>query len=406
MPVHPSSTRRGLLLGGLGAGLAGMLPAGVGELPAGQGDPRKVGSNGNAEVPSTLVSLADYGGRPGVAPAILAGAFHQGFAALAAAGGGTLFVPGGLYDFGTLVDDAAVLCRDARDIAISAYGATFVGRTPARSIPNLFYFFNFYNVTVAGASFIDRGFTPWFNWQGMYCVGLQADAPSSRFRMVDCSAQRVVGLLSTHNNATTRRFLEDVSVQGEVRDTYYGVSASCIQRGVDVDLTCHNVRRAFIAYALQDARIAVRLATTLDWPGSNGLVALVSGGAHLGNVENVRVSVDVTGASIHGSYVHFYHQGPERLGVMRDIDATVNAVHLRGANSLFSFDHETDGVRRRTSRTWDRIALHGKIVGPFTGKVVSNASVSDAPGTVYLDRNLAALADRDGLAPNFRVRPP
>lgn len=405
MAQHGRSTRRGVLFGGLGAGLAGMLPAVIGESPHRQGDSRTIGSNGDAAVPSRVVSLADFGGRPGAPPAAIGAAFHQGFGVLAAAGGGTLFVPPGLYDFGALVQDAAVLCRNGRDIAISAYGATFMGSTLTRAIPNLFYFFNFSNVTVAGASFTDRGFTPWTNWQGMFCVGIQADTPSSRFRMIDCHAQRVVGLLATHNNPATRRFLEDVSVQGEVRDTYYGVSASCIRRGVNVDLSCHNVRRAFIAYALKDAHLVVRAASTLDWPGSNGLVALVCGGASLGDVENVRVRVDVTGPSIHSSYVHFYHQGAERLGFMRDIDATVNAVHLRGADSLFSFDHETDGVTPRTARTWDRIALHGKVVGPFTGKAVSNASISEAPGTVYLDHNLAALAG-EGLAPNFRIRPP
>lgn len=400
------STRRGVLLGGLGAGLAGMLPAGVDEPHGRQVDRRKLGSNGGAAVPPTVVSLASCGGTPGASPAVLAGAFGRAFRALSDAGGGTLLVPGGLYDFGTLTEDAAVLCRNARDIAISAYGATFMGTTRAKAIPTLFYFFNFSNVTIAGASFTDVGFTPWTNWQGMYGVGLQADAPSKGFRMVDCYAQRVVGLLATHNNAATRRFLEGVSVQGEVREAYYGLSASYIRQGVDVDLICHNVRRAFIAYALKDARIAIRVSSTPDWPGSNGLVALVSSGASQGNVENVRVSVDVTGACIHSSYVHFYHQGPERMGTMRDIDATVNALHLRGANSLFAFDHEIDGVSTRTARTWDRISLHGKVLGPFTGKVVSNPSISESPGTVFVDHNLAALDGADGLAPNFRIRPP
>jgi hypothetical protein len=223
--------------------------------------------------------------------------------------------------------------------------------------------------------------------------------------MVDCCAERVVGLLASNNNAATRRYLAGIKVRGEVRSAYYGVGANHVREGVDVDLSCHNVRRAFIAYGLKDAHIAVRVSCTPDWPGSNGLIALVSEGASMGNVEKVRVRVDATGAGIHASYVHFYHQGPERRGSMHDIDATVNLVHVEGARNLFTFDHETDGVNARTERTWDRIALHGKVSGPFSGKVISNPSVSSAPGTVHLDRNLAALMRSGKLATRFRVRP-
>ncbi|MGI4719754.1 MAG: hypothetical protein ACRYGO_13280 [Janthinobacterium lividum] len=396
--------RRRRLLGGLGAGLAGIVPAGVGETWNREPDPAKVGSNGGAVVPSRTVSLAEHGGRPGVPPAMLAAAFGQAFRALAE--GGTLLVPAGVYDFGVLDGDAAVLCRNARNIAISAYGAVFRASTRRRAAPNLFYFFNFSNVTIAGAGFHDCGFTPWFDWQGMHCVGLQADRPSAGFRMVDCHAERVVGLLASHNNAATRRCIEDVNVRAEIRDCYYGVGANYIRKGVDIDLSCHNVRRALIAYALQDATIAVRVACTPDWPGSNGLVALASNGASAGDVARVRVRVDATGAGIHSSYVHFYHQGPEPRGAMRDIDATVNLVRVRGAGNLFTFDHEIGTVVRRTSRSWDRVTLHGSVDGPFSGKVVSNPSRSICPGSIYLDANLFAMAGPQQLAAGFVARPP
>jgi hypothetical protein len=258
-------------------------------------------------------------------------------------------------------------------------------------MPHLFYFFNFNNITLAGASFTDAGFTPWLDWKGMYCVGIQADKPSSGFRMVDCFAEHVLGLLASNNNAAGRAYMSDIQVQGEVRHAYYGVGANNVREKVSIDLDCHNVRRAFIAYALKDATIAVKAFNTPDWPGSNGLIALVSAGASLGNVENVRVGVDVSGSCIHGSYVHFYHQGPEKEGVMREIDATVNLIDVDPVRTLFLFDHETYGVQPRTTRRWQDIALHGKVVGPFTGQVVSNPSVPAVPSTVRLDRNLADL---------------
>ena len=399
--------RRRFLVGGAGVGLAGIWPLLLEDPPPRTIRHGRVGGTGGAVVPPTRISLADYGGMPGAGRAALVDAFRRAFAALAAAGGGTLLVPGGEYDFGSYTDATdIILCRNLKNIAISAYGATFTVTTAARSVPNFFYFFNFQNITIAGASFIDRGFTPWINWWGMYCVGLQADQSSSGFRMVDCYAEKVVGLLASNNNAAGRTLMSDISVQGEVRYAYYGVGANFIREKVKVDLVCHDVRRAFIAYSLKNADIVVKVHSTPDWPGSNGLVALVSGGASSGNVEDVRVRVDVSGECIHSAYVHFYHQGPEMDGYMRDIDATVNATDAKSVQNLFVFDHEIDGVQAKTARVWDRIALHGSVAGKFEGKVVSNASVSTSPGTVYLDPNLATAAKMHVLAAGFRVRPP
>jgi hypothetical protein len=225
-------------------------------------------------------------------------------------------------------------------------------------------------------------------------------------RLVDCYAERVVGLLASNNNAAGRRYMADVRVQGEVRYAYYGVGASFIREGVEVELVCHNVRRALIADALRDARIALHVSSSSDWPGSNGLVALVSCGASSGNVERVRVRVDASGECIYRSYVHFYHQGREKAGLMRDIDATVNVRHVDSVDNLFVFDHETERVQARTARTWDRIALHGSVSGRFGGKVVANPSVQCAPGAVLIDPGLAALQRIDRLGAGFRVRSP
>lgn len=402
-----AARRRAFLLGGLGACVAGAVPPRPDDPPFRMIRRGSAGDIGDARVPPAIVSLADFGGRPGAGRSILVSAFGRAFGALADAGGGTLLVPAGLYDFGSYADAAyVILCRDLRNIAISAYGATFALTTTANVVPNFFYFFNFHNITVAGASFVDRGFSPWFNWRGMYCVGIQADKPSSGLRMVDCHAKRVVGLLSSHNNAAGRMHLSDISVRGEVRDSYYGVGANFIRERVDVELVCHNVRRAFIAYSLKNAAIRIVASSTSDWPGSNGLVALVSGGASTGNVENVRVRVEASGECIYSSYVHFYHQGPETEGHMRDIDATVHLINASSARDLFVFDHEADGVQAKTARSWDRIWLHGSVTGRFTGRVVSNTSVSTAPGTVLLDRNLAEMGKLKVPGPGFRVREP
>lgn len=395
MSMQIARRRRMVMLRGVGVAIAALLPGARGDAPRRTRPHGSVGGIGDAAVPPITVSLADYGGMPGAGHAVLVRAFGQALRDLAGQGGGTLFVPGGVYDFGTHADaDTIILCRDARNIAISAYGAMFAVTTAADVMPNLFYFFNFQNITIAGASFTDRGFNPRVDWRGMYCVGIQADQPSRGFTMVDCYAERVVGMLASHNNAATRRCLSNIRVQGEVRHAYYGVGASFIRENVDVDLVCHNVRRAFIASALHNAEIRIRASSTLDWPGSNGLVALICAGASAGNVGNVRVRVDVSGDCIHDSYIHFYHQGQERDGAMRNIDATVNLVNVRAGRHLFAFDHEADAILPSTARVWDRISLRGAIVGDFTGRVVVNPSVSTSPGAVYLQPRLARRQPR------------
>jgi len=395
--------RRTLLLGGLVAGAAGWLPA--------SGDSR-VARNvaddiGGAIVPANRVSLALYGGVPGASPAVLRNAFSEAFAALKEKGGGTLLVPAGLYDFGRYANSTSIIsCKDLSNIVISAYGATFKATTTDKAMPHMFYFFNFNNITIAGARFIDPGFNPWVNWKGMYCVGIQASKASRGFRMVNCYAESVVGLFGSHNNASTRQYLADIDIQGEVRNSYKGVGASFIREQVKVNLICHNVRRAFIAYALKNADILVKISSTANWPGSNGLIALVSGGAAMGNVEDVRVKVDASGAGIYGGYVHFYHQGPEADGYMRNIDATVNVTNVSSTPNLFIFDHETNGVQPKTARVWDRISLHGSVTGNFAGRIIFNPSVSTSLGSVHVDANLAAIANVSKLPGYFRVKLP
>lgn len=391
--------RREMLLSGLTAGALLLFGCESGK---DRGDEGKFGQIGDAVVPSYTVNLSAYGGVPGAKPPILINAFRESFADLKKNGGGVLLVPPGVYDFGSYAEATSIISvNDMRNVAVSAYGATFKARTTASVMPHMFYFFNFENITIAGARFIDSGFVPWVNWRGMHCVGIQSDKPSSRFRLVDCHAEHVVGLFATNNNAGTRQYLADISIHGKVQNAYYGVGASFIREKVRVDLVCHNVRRAFIAYALKDANITVAASSTSQWPGSNGFIALVSAGASQGNVENVRVRVNASGAGIYAGYIHFYHQGPDADGYMRDIDATVNVNHVSMRPSLFLFSHEVEGVRAKTTRVWDRIHLRGRIRGDFDGRVVSSPSVSTGPGRIFVEKELAVPGNLAALPAYF-----
>jgi len=152
-----SAARRRRLLGrGASLGLAGLLPLALDDSASGTAWRGAPGGIDGARVPPTTVSLADFGGAPGAGAVRIVKAFKQALAALARTNGGTLLVPVGVYGFGCHAQASTIiLCRNLRDIAISAYGALFKATTTANVMPTLFYFFNFRNVTIAGASFTD-----------------------------------------------------------------------------------------------------------------------------------------------------------------------------------------------------------------------------------------------------------
>jgi len=88
---------------------------------------------------------------------------------------------------------------------------------------------------------------------------------------------------------------------------------------------------------------------------------------------------------------------------MREIDATVIVLSTQSMATMYLFDHETSGVQPRPARQWDRISLHGSLAAGSTGGKVANPSVSTAPGTVYLDHNLAGTIDC--MPASFRIAP-
>lgn len=388
--------RRKLMLGGAAAFVL-QASAGVAARPAkAEGRPR--------------LSLAALGGVPGASPETLIDAFIQAFAHLKSAGGGELLVPPGVYDFGECATGGRIVSvDDLKDVVISAYGATFRLNTTKKVIPILFYFFNPNAVTVAGASFNDIGYDAELDWRGMYCAKAESNRPCSGFRMVDCKVDGAVGLFQSLQHGANRFLMKDIHLHGTVRNAYYGAGLTYVGDNAKVDFTCENVRRGCIAYGLRNASIKIKMSHAAGVPGSNGFISLACEGENAGNVENVRIELEVNGVAKHSGLVHFYHQKTEVRGWMRNIAAnvTVNQLKMsRTTPSVFLFDHELPDteILKSTTRGWDQIFLSGRINSSFTGRIIHNPSVSTAAGTIYVEPGLVAQMDMSRLARYFRVK--
>lgn len=388
--------RRQLLLGAAGVAL---LPA-VGAALAGTSKPEG----------RSRLSLAALGGVPGAKPDALIDAFTQAFEHLKEAGGGELFVPPGVYDFGDCDSGGKVIAVDGlRDVVISAYGANFRLNTTRKVIPILFYFSNPNNVTVAGASFRDTGYDAGTDWRGMYCAKAESNRPCSGFRMVDCKVDGAVGLFQSLQHGANRYLMKDIHLHGTIRNAYYGAGLTYVGDNAKVDFVCENVRRGCIAYGLRNASIRIRMSHGADAPGSNGFISLACEGENAGNVENVRIELEASGVARHSGLVHFYHQKSESRGWMRNITANVTVNNLKKSrpnSSIFLFDHElpSSEILKSTARGWDQIFLSGRINGSYAGRIIHNPSVSTSAGTIYIDSTLGAQMDMSQLARYFRVK--
>lgn len=361
---------------------------------------------------TTRISLAESGGVPGASPEVLRNAFARSFSQLVASGGGELLVPSGVYDFGSYSTDADIVsAENLRNVRINAHGAHFVATSAADVTPYLLRFKNPENVVIAGARFSDLGYDPQVNWRGMHCVRVEATRASSGFAMIDCQAENVVSLF--YSDQTSNRFLlTDVDIQGRLKNAYYGVDTLYVGDNVKVNLRCEDVRRGFISFGARNADVDIQLTCNNEFEGSNGFVALICEGASAGDVENVSVRLDISGAVSHRGLVHFYHQQSEGLGAMRNIDARISANNLRSGRravrvDAFIFDHELPNGRilSTTTREWDRIFLHSSGVGSMPGRLISNPSVSTGTGGIFISRSLAPLIDLSGLPNYFRISP-
>lgn len=366
------------------------------------------------------LNFSDFGGIPEATPEKLLIAFDRAFEKLRIIGGGILQVLPGSYDLGKYATSQSIInIDDLKNVFISAYGASFRITSNASITPLLFCFHNPNNVVLAGASFIDLGFkkSAWLSHRrwGMFCVSVDSSYVCSNFKLVDCSAENVTGLFNIDSRSHKFK-VKDVVIQDcKVTNAYYGVGALYHGDGLSIrNLVCEDVRRGFISYGSKNADVDIKLHCTANFFGSNGFISLACEGSNEGDVENIKIKLEVSGVESHTALVHFYHQQNASLGVIKNIQANVivNQLTTDGKNTklgnlnIFRFDHELPDttVLKNTARIWDQIILSGKVTGKISGKLISVASEPNVQGVLALDENFYSQADLSSLVNKFMVK--
>jgi hypothetical protein len=363
--------------------------------------------------------LADFGGFPGAPSEALLAAFEAAFIKLKTLGGGVLLVSPGDYDFGSYSKSSRVIdAADLKDVVISAYGARFIVTSKVAITPFLFCFHNPNNVTLSGANFIDFGFnkSAWLahNRWGMYCVSVDSITECNYFKLVDCLAQNVTGLYVNDSRSNKYKVKNVIIENCRVTNAYYGVDALYHGKNLSVrNLICQDVRRGFISFGSTDVDIDIKLHCTAYFLGSNGFISLVCEGESVGDVNNVRIKLDVSGVESHSCLVHFYHQQDDSPGAIKNVMVfiKVNQLTTKAKNAslddlnIFVFDHELPNatILRNTTRIWDQITLTGQVKGNVSGKIISAPTKSKTLGTLILDDNIYTIADISFLKTNFKV---
>jgi hypothetical protein len=362
-----------------------------------------------AAVPANQVNLADYGGVPGASAANIKNAFNQAFAKLKSLGGGTLNVGAGTYNLGNQPSEVDVIAvSDLKNVVISGYGAQLTMNTTARGMPVFLSFYNPNNVTVAGMRFYDAGTNLNVEWQGAVCISVDTSVACSGFTTVDCVAENVGTFFRSMPSANYTGTGFDI--QGTVKTAYYGVNCNYNGRFSKCNLTCHNVRRAFIAYGTRDWDITVTGSADGTALGSNAYVCLTL--ENQWQVENCTVNLTMSGnARQYLGLVHFYHQGPKSTPYyMRNVTANVTMNNVAGSTSMFLFDHEPPPygvIASSTTSTWEQITLTGTVVGSYAGRIVSNPTVSTgSTNSISVASNLAAMENMSALPKYFKVFTP
>ena len=429
--------RRQLLLGGLAVGASGLLQAcgGGGSYEDGEATAAEAQTASGATVtdteptstfaatastvttprpiPSHVVKLADYGGVPGAAASTIISAFNQALNQLKGLGGGTLLVGPGVYNFGTRGAGTLMPTSGLSNVLISGYGATLqMTTTSATSVvtPVFFSFNNPSNITIAGLCFKDFGAinTGASANHGAICLNITSSVACSGFKTVDVVADNVVRLLMASQPDAGRYTFEGFDLHGTVRNAYYG--AGCIFNGANskVNLTIHNVRRAFIGYGLKNWDITINASADGTWPGSNAFVEIAADTREI--ADTVKVNLTATGNfKNYVGLVNMYLQGSSSSSTcIRNVKANVtlnNVTSPAGAVFLFPYEPPSTGTFQSTTLgCWENIQLNATVNGSYSGTMIKNPSVSSSSRTsINVASSLAARQNMAALPKYFRV---
>jgi hypothetical protein len=337
-----------------------------------------------AQTSETLLTLADFGGYPGLSGKTIVNAFIEALNYLKNIGGGTLIVAPGRYYLGSYSKGIYLIgIRDLENVEILGHGAVLELTTTGDTLPTVPVFFrleNPNNVTLRGLAFEDHGTDLTVHYKGASCLDIVITRPCRAIRTIDCVADHVVTFVRSFGDGPYAYMLTDCEFNGTVRNAYYGVSVRSTGSFSSCNLRCDAVRRGFIGYNVKNWNITLHFHSIENARGSNGFICLIP--FTNGSVEDCAVHVTVTGSTRpYSALVHFYHQAQGNTEYIRNVTADVTLDNAVGDATVFLFDHALEtGIAPMTLRTFENITLTGLIKGKYAGKIIDNPSVSLRPG--------------------------
>lgn len=167
-----------------------------------------------------------------------------------------------------------------------------------------------------------------------------------------------------------------------------------------MNLTIHNVCRAFIGYGLRNWELNINASADGTWPGSNAFVEIAADNRQ--SADTVKVNLTATGnMKNYVGLVNFYLQGSSTTATrIRNVKANVTLNNVTSpAGAVFLFPYEAPGTGVFASTTvgaWEQIQLNATVVGSYSGTYIKNPSVSSASSTSI---NVASgLASRQNIS--------
>jgi hypothetical protein len=354
------------------------------------------------------VNLSDFGGVPGASGSMIINAFNQAFSKLKSVGGGTLKVGAGVYDLGSYSGGVAITVSDLQNVLISAYGAQLKMTTTVVTTPIFFQLNNPNNVTVAGLGFTDAGADMNVSWRGAHCFVINTTRACADFKTVDCVADNVGTFLSSQPSSAYYYTFQRFDIQATVKNAYYGVNPNFNGSFSKVNITTHNVRRAFIGFGLRNWEVTVNASADGIAPGSNAFISLAAD--QRGYVDTVKVNLTATGNlnNYNGLVTFFQQSDPNVRQYIRNVKANVTLNNVsRVADTVFFFPYwnpSTGLIESSTINTWENIQLSGNVIGSYAGTLIKNPSVSNgASNSINVASTLAARQNMAALPSYFRV---
>ena len=346
-------------------------------------------------------------------------AVQSAFDAAVKAGGGRVEFNGTrTYHLGDLPTAAAAInCSGLTNVTVEGNGARLTANTTADVRSAMLQFTNASNVRFANLRFRDAGADLTRHWRGASAINLLGNGPGDSGGVVldNCSGESLLALLmvageaaNVGNNVGHR--VHGISLRDcRVANSYYGVV--CQNNGDRLRATglkCHNIRRAYFVYGVEDHDVDVSISHDGVSLGQDTCCLIK---CYDRDTHGIKLRARFSGST--AQYVNgvtLEHQrsagaggliGGIDLGLEVDAPDKMVPVRFRSYQDVAAGKFVEESA---TKNRWDRIKIGGNLVTAGVESIAFGALVSQgAEGRLFLDPDVTRPQSRQPHYPGFVV---